>query len=87
MTEAEVKRIAREAAECAVKATFGALGVDISKDAAKIEVQKDFAFLRGRRLLELNIRVKVIIVFFSLLLAGLISVIAAAWVIVTGRGT
>ncbi len=82
MTEAEVRRIAHEAATCAVKATFTALGVDMSKPAAVIEAQRDFAWLRGRRLLEGKVGTKAILTVATIIIA---SVAAAIWVIATGR--
>lgn len=85
MTEAEVRRIAREAAECAVKATFTALGVDMSKPPAVIEAQKDFAWLRGRRILEGKIGTKVIITFFTVVVVGVIGAVATIWAIAAGR--
>ena len=82
MTQLEVSRIAREAARCAVQETFTALGVDMSKPPAMIEVQQDFAWLRNRRILESKIRFKAFIVLTTLIVGG---VAAAGWAIITGR--
>ena len=80
MTEIEVKRIAREAAKCAVQETFTALGVDMSKSSAMIEVQQDFAWLRKRRLLEgkigLKARLTIITTVVGLVVVG---ALAAFW--------
>ena len=82
MTEAEVKRIAREAAKCAVQETFTMLGIDMSGPDKLIEVQQDFAWLRGRRILERKIRVKAIVTLITVVVVG---VAAMIWAIATGR--
>ena len=81
-TEQEVKRIAREAARCAVEETFTKLGVDMSGPDSIIEVQQDFAWLRGRRILERKIRVKVIITLATVVV---VAVGAMIWAMATGR--
>ena len=85
MTEQEVKRIAREAARYAVEETFTKLGVDTSGPDSIIEVQQDFAWLRGRRILEGKIGTKVVIIFFTTVVISVIGVVATIWAIVTGR--
>jgi len=82
MTEQEIKRIAREAAHYAVEETFTKLGVDMSGPDSIIEVQQDFAWLRGRRILERKIRVKA---FLALITVVVIGIAAATWAVVTGR--
>jgi len=82
MTEQEVKLIAREAARYAVEETFTKLGVDMSGPDPIIEVQQDFAWVRGRRILERKIRVKAILVLITMVVVG---VAAAIWAIATGR--
>ena len=82
MTEAEVKRIAREAARCAVEETFTKLGVDMSGSDSIIEVQQDFAWLRGRRILERKIRVKAIVTLIAVVVVG---IAATVWAVATGR--
>ena len=82
MTEHEVRRIAREAARCAVDETFTKLGVDVSGPDKLIEVQQDFAWLRTRRMLEGKIRVKLIITLITVIVVG---GAAAIYAMVTGR--
>ncbi len=81
-TQAEISRIAREVARCTVEETFGALGVDISDQPARIEVQKDFAFLRGRRILELRVRTRAFITM-TIIITG--AIVAAVWATIIGQ--
>ena len=77
MTEVEVKRIAREAARCAVQETFLALGVNMKEP---LEVQQDFAWLRNRRMLEGKIstraRLTIVTTVIGLVITG---ALAAFW--------
>lgn len=82
LADQEVERIAIAAAKCAVQETFTKLGVDTSGPDSIIEVQKDFAFLRGRRLLELKIRVKAIVTLITVVVVGTAAMI---WAVVSGR--
>lgn len=87
MTEIEVKRIAREAARCAVEETFTKLGVDMSGPDSIIEVQQDFAWLRKRRLLEGKIgtkaRLTIVTTVIGLVITG---ALAAFWAVLWGHG-
>lgn len=48
-SEAEIRRIAQEAAHQAVRETLVALGINIADEDAVISAQVDFAFLRRQR--------------------------------------
>lgn len=50
MTEAEIKNIAENAAEEALRKFLLVLGVDVSTGPATVELQKDFHHLRQSRL-------------------------------------
>ena len=85
LADQEVRRIAREAAHYAVEETFTAMGLKVSDPDAIIEAQQDFAWLRGRRILERKIRVKVIITLFTVLIVGVVGAAATIWAIAAGR--
>jgi len=81
VTEQEIKHIAKEAAECAVKATFTAMGINMSTPEGLLESQKDFAWMRGRRVLEGKIWTRVILSVVTLI----IGITATAWAVLFWR--
>lgn len=60
MTEAEIKNIAGEAADGALRKFLLMLGVDVSTGAATIELQQDFHHIRRERLAVGKVRDKIV---------------------------
>jgi len=77
MTEAEVKKVAEDAAEGALHKFMLLLGVDVSTPAAMIELQRDFTHLRQERLTFRNIRDKVWASLAGCVVTGVVS--AVVW--------
>lgn len=72
MTEAEVRKIAHEAARQAVKETLTALGVDADHP---LEAQKDFQMLRDWRRSADTVKRQSLITAVGILTAGIIGAI------------
>lgn len=76
MTEAEVKNIAQDAAEGALRKFMLVLGVDISTPSATIELQKDFAHVRTERLTVGKVRDKIYATITGSAVTGIIGAVA-----------
>lgn len=72
MTEAEVRKIAHEAARQAVKETLTALGVDADHP---LEAQKDFQMLRDWRRSADTVKKQSLVTAVGILTAGIIGAI------------
>ena len=72
MTEAEVRKIAHEAARQAVKETLTALGVDADHP---LEAQKDFQMLRDWRRSAETVKKQSLVTAVGILTAGIIGAI------------
>ena len=59
MTEAEIKRVAEDAATEALRKFMVLIGVDVSTHASMIELQRDFTHLRAERTTVGKIRDKI----------------------------
>lgn len=75
MDEDDIKRIAEEAAEQAVKKTLLALGIDITKPEAILEAQKDMQHLRAWRTSVDTIKAKGIVTAITVLVTGILGVL------------
>lgn len=75
MTEAEIKHVAEEAAEGALRKFLLMIGVDVSSPAAMIELQADFRHLRNTRTTATAIWQKVLMVVVGSAVTGIIGAV------------
>jgi len=75
MDEEDIKRIAEEAAEQAVKKTLLALGIDTTKPEAILEAQKDMQHLRAWRTSVDTIKTKGILAAITVIVTGTLGVL------------
>lgn len=75
MTESEIKNIAADAAEGALRKFMLVLGVDISTPAATIELQKDFAHVRQARLTMGAVGNKILMVLTGSAVTGIVGAV------------
>jgi hypothetical protein len=83
MTDADVERIATEAARRAVRETFLALGVNAADPESVVEMQKDFAHIRDSRLAFVAMKTRAYMVATGTVVTG---IIAAVWMALRGNG-
>ena len=82
MTEAEIKRIASEAAKASVEEMFLRFGIEANNPDDIKALQKDFAHLRGWRESTDTIKRQGIITIVIVLTTGVLGLI---WAAVTGK--
>lgn len=75
MTEAEIKNIAEEAAEGALRKFLLMIGVDVSSPAAMLELQADFRHLRVERQTVGELRKKIYATITGSVVTGIIGAI------------
>lgn len=83
MTETEIKRIAAEAADQAIRKLLLTLGVATGNEEAVIALQADFQHLRQSRLAVVAVKARVLMVLTGTFVTGLIG---AATLYLTGKG-